>query len=47
MLEDSKSENYSGTESEQGSDEEGTHPTEERLLSDDEIEEEFIPNPEH
>ena len=40
-----KSENYSGAESEQGSDEEGTHPKEERLPSDDEKEEELIPNP--
>ena len=39
MLEDSESENYSGAESEQGSDEEGTHPTEERPPSDDEREE--------
>ena len=34
--EDSESENYSGAESKQGSDEVGTHSTEERLLSDDE-----------
>ena len=46
MLEDSKSENYSGTESEQGSHEEGAHPADERLPSDDEKQEKLIPNAE-
>ena len=34
-LEDSKSEKYSGAESKQGSDEEGSYPVEERPPSDD------------
>ena len=45
VLEDSETEDYSG-ESEQGSDEEGGHPAEEVLPSDDRKEEELIPNPE-
>ena len=45
MLEDNDVEDYLG-ESEQGSDEEGGHPTEEKLPSVDEREEEHIPNPE-
>ena len=44
VLEDSKAEDYL-EESEQGSDEEGGHPAEEKLPSYDEREEEFIPNP--
>ena len=43
-LEDREAEDYSG-ESEQGSNKEGGHPTEEKLPSDDEREEELIPNP--
>ena len=42
VLEDSKAEDYSG-ESEQGSD---GHPAEEKQPSDDERQEELIPNPE-
>ena len=42
-LEDSEAEDYS-SESEQGSDEEGGHPTEEKQPRDDEKEEELILN---
>ena len=45
VLEDSKGKDYS-VESEQGSDEEGGYPAQEKLPSDDEREEELIPNPE-
>ena len=44
-LEDSEAEDYSG-ESEQGSNEEDGHPTDEKLPCNDEREEELIPNPE-
>ena len=44
VLEDCKSENYSWVESKQGSDEEGTHLAEERLPSDNEKEENVIPD---
>ena len=45
VLEDSGSGNHFGAESEQGSDQEGTLPTDERPPSDDEREEKLIPNP--
>ena len=45
MLEDSEAEDYLG-ESEQGLNEEDGQPTEEKLLSDVEREEELIPNAE-
>ena len=44
VLEDSKAEDYSW-KTKQGSDHEGDHPTEEKPPSDDEREEELIPNP--
>ena len=44
MLKDSKPEHYSGAESKQGFDEEDSHPTQGRAHSDDEIDEELIPN---
>ena len=45
VLEDNEPENYSGAENEQGSDEKGSHPSEERTASGDERDEESIPNP--
>ena len=45
VLEDSRAEDYSG-ESDWGSDHGGDHPTEEKLPSDDEREEELITYPE-
>ena len=42
-LKGSESKNYSGAESEQGSDEEGSHPARNRAPSDDERNEELIP----
>ena len=44
-LVDSQPEDYSRAESEQGSDEEGSHPAEETVTSDDEINEELISGP--
>ena len=45
LLDDSETEDYSG-ESEQGSNKEGGLPIEEKTISDDEREEQIIPNPE-